>query len=171
MGVPALRPFPAALTSYGKRLATATDAHYLILALAFMAGRPVIGVLVPMVTLATYHASAYANRQFAGHQLWKRYGAPCHRWLADKQSHALQFNAVSEISLGFLTLLSMLGPGRSISQLYVTWSVLKQRYKSPDSAPQHRVAWQTIDERVRPYYSRVSFVHQLIQKAKAWFTA
>lgn len=171
VGTPSLRPFPSALADFGRRLATCTDAHYVALALAFMPGRPVVGVLVPMACLATYNASAYANQRFGAHPLWQRYGVRAHRWLADRQQQALMFNAVSEISLGFLTMVALLSPGRSFSQLYVTWSVLRQRYRCPDASWYHRTVWQLIDEKAAPFYSRVGLLAAAIARARAWFTA
>ena len=94
----------------------------------FPFGSPVFGVLPPIVILAVYHIFAYASAKFSSNELWKRYGSRGHRWLQAKQKEALLFNAVSEVSLGFLTIVSLLSPSRSFVKVYFVWTILRLRY-------------------------------------------
>ena len=89
--------------------------------------RPVIGVLLPLAVAATYDAFAYASHNLSSNVLWRGYGSRLHRWLNDNKQQAMLLSAVSEVSLGFLTLFGLLSPARSFTQVILTWNILKQR--------------------------------------------
>mmetsp|Transcript_244 Transcript_244/g.763 ORF Transcript_244/g.763 Transcript_244/m.763 type:complete len:334 (-) Transcript_244:128-1129(-) len=168
-GLPQLRPFPAALASWFQQLRGHTDFHYLCYALLFTTGSPVFGVLPPLVILAVYHIFAYATVNFGSNPLWQRYGVRGYQWLQEKQQQALLFNAVSEVSLGFLTLLGLLSPARSFVKVYFVWTILKLRYRAADSSFYHEQLWRQINEKTRPYYSRVPYVPMVIEWIRQWF--
>lgn len=89
--------------------------------------RPFIGVLLPLAVAATYDAFAYASHNLSSNILWRGYGSRLHRWLNDNKQQAMLLSAVSEVSLGFLTLFGLLSPARSFTQVILTWNILKQR--------------------------------------------
>lgn len=47
--------------------------------------RPMMLITIPPAVLATYHASAYASKQYSTTALWLRFGAPAHAWLLTYQ--------------------------------------------------------------------------------------
>ena len=60
-------------------------------------------------------------------------------WLLAVQGQALIFNAAAEIGAGFLLLLGLLTPQRSIVLAFVYWrTFLPTRYNTPDAAGYHR---------------------------------
>ena len=68
-------------------------------------------------------------------QSWRK-GGVC--WV-NPQGQALVLNAFAEIGVGFLLLLGLLSPARSILLTLIYWkNVLPVRYHSPDAASYHR---------------------------------
>ena len=60
-------------------------------------------------------------------------------WLLTVQGQALVFNAAAEVGAGFLLLLGLLTPQRSIMLAFVYWrTFLPTRYHTPDAAGYHR---------------------------------
>lgn len=55
------------------------------------------------------------------------------------QQAALLYNATAEIGAGFLVILSLIAPPRSIFLVYLYWQFLKMRFWSPDAATYHRM--------------------------------
>ena len=90
-----------------------------------------------------------ARSEFASHcAIWCKSGAggsctrfercPMGCW-GFQQGQALVLNAFAEIGVGFLLLLGLLSPARSILLTLIYWkNVLPVRYHSPDAASYHR---------------------------------
>lgn len=54
------------------------------------------------------------------------------------QQQALMLNAAAEIGTGFMSVVSLLSPPRSLLLPFMVWQILKMRYWSPDAATYHR---------------------------------
>lgn len=54
------------------------------------------------------------------------------------QGQALQYNAVAEIGIGFVSVLSLLSPPRNFLVPFLVFNFLRMRYWSPDAATFHR---------------------------------
>ena len=54
------------------------------------------------------------------------------------QQQALLLNAAAEIGTGFMSVLALMAPPRSLLLPFMVWQILKMRYWSPDAATYHR---------------------------------
>ena len=54
------------------------------------------------------------------------------------QQQALMLNAAAEIGTGFMSVLALMAPPRSLLLPFMVWQILKMRYWSPDAAAYHR---------------------------------
>ncbi|CAL5220522.1 g2554 [Coccomyxa viridis] len=169
-GVPQLRPFPGALKQWVLPASSSTDFQYLMLCMLFLQSRPLALVVVPIWTLALYHAVAYAGSRFGSTRLWQQYGAKLQHILSAYQGQALIFNAAAEIGAGILLLLGLLTPQRSIMLAFVYWrAFLPTRYNTPDAAGYHRQVWQIIADKTRPVLQAVPMLRIPIDFVKRSF--
>eukprot|EP00878_Enallax_costatus_P034656 GHUV01038443.1.p1 GENE.GHUV01038443.1~~GHUV01038443.1.p1 ORF type:complete len:206 (+),score=41.21 GHUV01038443.1:184-801(+) len=129
----------AAITAWAQRVLVTSDAHYLILAVAAYVNPPVTLLLVPYIVLAAYGLADFVSQQYGSHPIWQRYGAPLHQKMLAYYQKALQFNAQSEIMLGFQLIVGLLFPGRAPLLLMAVWQVLRLRFWSVDAAVHHRM--------------------------------
>ena len=58
--------------------------------------------------------------------------------LVHMQGQALLYNAVAEIGIGFVSILSLLAPPRNFLVPFLVFNFLRMRYWSPDAANYHR---------------------------------
>eukprot|EP00878_Enallax_costatus_P015715 GHUV01016466.1.p1 GENE.GHUV01016466.1~~GHUV01016466.1.p1 ORF type:complete len:338 (+),score=109.49 GHUV01016466.1:456-1469(+) len=136
----------AAITAWAQRVLVTSDAHYLILAVAAYVNPPVTLLLVPYIVLAAYGLADFVSQQYGSHPIWQRYGAPLHQKMLAYYQKALQFNAQSEIMLGFQLIVGLLFPGRAPLLLMAVWQVLRLRFWSVDAAVHHRMVWAGLDQ-------------------------
>lgn len=134
----------AAIMTWAQRVLTTSDAHYLILALAAYLNPPVTALLVPYVVLAAYGLADFVSQHCSSHPMWQKYGEPMHQKMLAYYQKALQFNAQSEVLLGFQLIVGLLFPGRAPMLLMAVWQVLRLRFWSVDAAVYHRRVSSTL---------------------------
>ena len=85
-GFPQLWPFSfAAIKQYMVPVSAMTDFQYALLSIVFLTAKPILLIMVPIVSLAVYHFFAYASKHYGTTGLWQKYGAGAHRWLIEHQ--------------------------------------------------------------------------------------
>lgn len=149
-GLPAGRSL-AAIQQWLMRVMPLSDAQYFLLAFAAAGNKPVTAVLPPFVVLSAYHLAHYIAESrvqwgWPSPALWARYGEPVYLKMQANKQAALQFNAQSEIMLGFLLVVGILFPWRAPMLAFLVWQFLRMRFWSPDAAVYHRqvsLAWHS----------------------------
>ncbi|KAK9832531.1 hypothetical protein WJX81_006381 [Elliptochloris bilobata] len=163
------RSMPA-LQAYAASAMPSTDFQYMLMALMLLASRPMALAILPTITLALYHAMAYAAGKLGHTAMWPRTGGRAHAWLLARQAKALEVNAFAEVGTGFLLVLALFTAHRSILLTFYYWkNFLPLRYWSPDSAACHRQAWAVIQQYAAPVLRAVPLLNYPIRAVGRWF--
>lgn len=136
-GLPAALSWEA-IKQWLMRILPTSDAQYFLLAFAAAGNKPVTAVLPPFLVLSAYGLMQFLSQTCASHPLWQRHGVQLHRKMQAHQQAALQFNAQSEIMLGFVLAVGVLFPWRAPMFAFIVWQFLRMRFWSLDAAVYHR---------------------------------
>ncbi|KAF3340045.1 transmembrane protein 33 [Carex littledalei] len=126
--------------------------------------------LIPVLIWALEHAARFLRRNFSHSTLYRKYlEDPC--LLIDSNASTLGImSSHSEISLGFLLILSLLSWQRSIIHTFMYWQLLKLMYHSPATAGYHQSAWTKISSIVNPYLNQYApFLSRPIGAVQRWW--
>jgi hypothetical protein len=95
LGLPPLRPFPAAVAPWLQQAATSSEFFQVMLATLMLQAPQLWMGVMPLALQASFPAAAALGALFGSHPLWQSRGAPARAWL-----EAHKVNASGALSLG-----------------------------------------------------------------------
>jgi len=169
-GAPQVWPFSLqSIKTWMVPVTASTDFQYALISMVFLSSKPIILIMVPMVTLSVYHIFAYLCKSFGHTNLWAKYGEGANSWINTHQQSALLYNAAAEIGGGFLVIVGLLAPPRSFFLVFIYFQFLRMRFWSPDARTYHLSVWEQIDGKVRRYLDMVPALRVPIGYVQRWF--
>lgn len=131
---------------------------------------PIKYAVLPVACRSLEQVAPYLKRNFSSTELYRKFLAkPCS--FVESNVTALRgLSANSEVGLGFLLIVLMITPQRSMVQALVYWQLLKLKYHSPASSRYHQEAWSKLGSRVNPLIQRFApFLQTPLGYVRGWF--
>lgn len=132
---------------------------------------PVTMALVSVVCSSVLFVSRHLQQNFSEAQIYRQYLEQSCTWLIQNPQRVELFAASSDIGLGFLVIVNLLGPQRNLMQILLYWQLLKIKFHLPTTSFYHRQIWSEWGSKFEPIQRRfLPILTPVLGYAKAWFT-
>ncbi|XP_008801981.2 transmembrane protein 33 homolog [Phoenix dactylifera] len=162
---------PPAIQAWFQTVIATKDFIHLIYCLMFVASQLHFKfALIPVLCWAFEHVAKFLRHNFAHSSLYRKYlEEPC-LWVEANITTLCILSSNTEISLGFLLIISLFSWQRSIIQTFMYWQLLKLMYHAPVTAGYHQSVWARIGRTVNPYiYRYAPFLNSPISAVQRWW--